>query len=135
MQSRREDGEHTPYSTTNNHLPQDNDALLSEIRDMILRMKEKVEQHEELNRIRGLGNQDNILENDGLPSDNQSKVGHYMEDQSTGKGSSQQQQLTVSNMSVWRIFRTFNPPTFDGSFKSSVGKAWIDRLETIFTVV
>ncbi|XP_028805311.1 uncharacterized protein LOC114760211 [Neltuma alba] len=67
-------------------------------------------------------------------SGHRSEEGHHtvME---TGDSSQHEQKKEQPISDVWRNFNRCDPPTFNGTFNPSKSEAWIDRLETIFTLV
>ncbi|XP_028779100.1 uncharacterized protein LOC114735570 [Neltuma alba] len=117
--------------------PLDNEAFLRDLRTLVVQISQQVQRHEQqLNEMRQ--DEEPVQENGHINADessrHRSEEGHHtvME---TGDSSRHEQKKEQPISDVWRNFNRCDPPTFNGTFNSSKSEAWIDHLETIFTLV
>ncbi|XP_028771735.1 uncharacterized protein LOC114728955 [Neltuma alba] len=117
--------------------PLDNKAFLRELRTLVVQISQQVQRHEQqLNEMRR--DEEPVQENGHINANESS--GHRSEEahhtvMETGDSSQHEQKKEQPISDVWRNFNRCDPPTFNGTFNPFKSEAWIDRLETIFTLV
>ena len=128
-----------PDPLPNGPPPQDHYALLAELRNVILEVREKVNRHEDelagKRSQRGSQGKEKVLNEENNSSDEHSKGSSRTCTKSRGGSNFHSQYHSPPITEVWEKFRKFSPPTFEGKLDPIEALEWLKRLEKIFKVI
>ncbi|KAK4258952.1 hypothetical protein QN277_005343 [Acacia crassicarpa] len=120
---------------------QDINTVLRELLTTIRGLGQMVQKHEEaLSKGKSYEENHSIhengFENTGTHNGHHSGGSHNTTVETGGNNSQEYEEYDRNSTTrVWKEVHKFNPQTFAGKFNPRVSEGWIDRLETIFSVV